>query len=78
MTDKPRPEAVSPERAAELLDVNPETIRREINRGHLKAFKVGSQWRILRSELKAYCERQSHAQTYRAFSPLDVHIRTTP
>jgi excisionase family DNA binding protein len=57
MTDL-KPEAYSPEQAAQLLDVHPETIRREISRGHLKAFKVGQQWRILRSELRAYSLRQ--------------------
>ncbi len=57
MSDRPKPDAISPERAAELLDVHPETIRREILRGRLTAFKVGQQWRILRSELRAYSER---------------------
>lgn len=54
MTEKPKPEALSPERAAALLDVHPETIRREIARGRLKAFRVGAQWRILRSDLHTY------------------------
>ncbi len=76
MTDKPKPEAVSPERAAALLDVHPQTIRREIDRGHLIAFKVGSQTRILRSELIAYTGRQRYPHVSKDAQPLDVNSVT--
>jgi excisionase family DNA binding protein len=56
---KPKPEAVSPERAAELLDVSVETIRRHIQSGKLPALRVGHQYRILLSDLRrAYSSRQ--------------------
>jgi excisionase family DNA binding protein len=40
--------------AAELLRSHPETIRREIRRGILKAAKVGRDFRISRKELADY------------------------
>lgn len=64
---EPKPEAYSPEYAATLLGVHPETIRREIARGNLKAFRVGQQLRILRSDLRGYMEaRNTRPTSYRA------------
>lgn len=49
---KARPEAVGPRKAAELMDVSEDTIRRLIKNGQLKARRIGRQWRILVSDLK--------------------------
>lgn len=51
----PHPEAVSPRKAAEILDVHISTIRRWIRRGHLLAYRVGPQIvRIPRSEIAKF------------------------
>lgn len=63
VADRPKPEAVSPERAAELLDVSVETIRRHIQAGKLPALRVGHQYRILLSELKRAYQQSSTAHT---------------
>jgi len=39
---------------AEQWDVNPRTIRREIDRGTLGAFKVGDTWRVKIEEIEKY------------------------
>lgn len=39
---------------AEILSVNPFTIRREIKRGNLRAMKVGKDYRIDALDLEAY------------------------
>jgi len=42
--------------------VNPQTIRREIERGNLGAFKVGDTWRIPVEEIQKY-EEQNQKKT---------------
>jgi excisionase family DNA binding protein len=39
---------------AELLSVNPETIRREAARGHLKSIRIGTQRRYPESAVRDY------------------------
>jgi len=51
-------ECVSLSRAAEKLDVCVRTVRREIDRGRLAAFRVGRSLRIRMSELRRYMERE--------------------
>ena len=53
------PMAVDVIQAAQLLQVHPETIRREIRLGNLKAFRIGRgrSWRIRTHELQAYLKR---------------------
>lgn len=41
---------------ANLLKVSVQTIIREINRGHLRAWKVGKQWRVSEDDLKQYLD----------------------
>jgi excisionase family DNA binding protein len=48
----PRPEAVSPQRAAILMDVSESTIRRLIRAGKLPATRLGRLWRILITDLR--------------------------
>ena len=47
-----RPEAVTPRRAAQLVDGSESTILRLIRSGKLKAIRLGRQWRILLSDLR--------------------------
>lgn len=39
---------------AELLGVTDQTVRNEIQRGHLPAIRVGKTYRVLRSDVDAY------------------------
>jgi excisionase family DNA binding protein len=52
-------ECVSLSRAAEILDVCVRTVRREIDRRKLAAFRVGRNLRIKMSELRRYIEQES-------------------
>ena len=42
---------------AALLRVHPDTVRRLVRKGDIRAGLVGSTYRILRRDLRAYCER---------------------
>ena len=48
--------------AAELLEVDPKTVYRLVERGQLPAFKVGKQWRMRLSDLEAWIEGQVRAR----------------
>ena len=50
---------LSIDEVAEELAVGRDTIRRLIERGELKAVKVGVQWRISHENLAAYLERNT-------------------
>ena len=52
-------ECVSLSRAARILGVCVRTVRREIERGKLIAFRVGRSLRIRMSELRRYIEEQT-------------------
>jgi excisionase family DNA binding protein len=39
---------------SELLQVNPETVKRMIYRGEIQAVKVGSRWRISEKEVERF------------------------
>ncbi|MBA4544692.1 helix-turn-helix domain-containing protein [Thermoactinomyces daqus] len=45
------------EEIAEILKVHDRTVRREIERGNLKAVKVGSVWRITHKDFEEYLEK---------------------
>ena len=49
--------AVDINQAAQMIGVSDDTIRREIDRGRLRAVKIGRVWRIRMSELEAYLRR---------------------
>ena len=49
--------ALTPEQVAERLTVSTETIRRLIDAGKLRAFKVGRQWRMFPDDVEAYLNR---------------------
>lgn len=59
------PRAVDRRSAARMLGVSEKTIEREMNRGKIPGFKVGSQWRILIRDLETYIEQQQATQRAR-------------
>lgn len=52
--------AVDLPEAARLLSVSVRTVRREIDRGHLRAVRIGRVWRVRLSELDAYLKRMEN------------------
>lgn len=50
------PECVSLSGAAKILGVCARTVRREIDRNKLRAFRAGRLWKIQMSELRRYME----------------------
>jgi len=59
------PRAIDRETAAQMLGVSCKTVEREINRGHIQAFKIGTQWRIMLRDLETYIAQQKEAQRRR-------------
>src|SRR5215472_5341371 len=65
------------EEIAELLHVDPVTIRRLVTKGELSAYRIGSDYRFAPSDLADYLQRQriaASAQTgsgSRSYHPLD-------
>ena len=47
---------------AELLSVNPETIRREAQRGRLRSVRIGSERRYPESAVRNYLDNQADAE----------------
>ncbi len=45
------------EEVAEILKISVSTVRNLIDRGELKAFKAGNQWRVRKEDLDAYMRR---------------------
>ena len=45
------------EEAAQILKTSTNTIESEINNGNLHAFRVGSDWRITKENLKNFIEK---------------------
>jgi excisionase family DNA binding protein len=52
-------ECVGLSRAAKILGVCVRTVRREIDRGKLRAFRAGRLWKIQMSELRRYMEGEA-------------------
>lgn len=46
----------SPTELAEILNLDPRTVRNLIKNGDIKAVKVGSQWRIGKNDFEAFIE----------------------
>ncbi len=60
------------EEIAELLHVDPVTIRRLVNKGELSAYRIGADYRFAPSDLQDYLRRQriaAHAQNESGTSP---------
>lgn len=62
---KPKAIAVSIREAAEMVGVCAMTLKREIDRGHLRGFKIGRTWRIRVAELESYLKRSEERQARR-------------
>ncbi len=48
------PTALTVSQAAQMLNVDRKTVSRHLNRGKLPGAKIGSLWRLPRTELEAY------------------------
>ena len=62
------------EEIAELLHVDPVTIRRLVNKGELSAYRIGADYRFAPSDLADYLQRQriaAHTQNKSGAHPLD-------
>ena len=62
------------EEIAELLHVDPVTIRRLVNKGELSAYRIGADYRFAPSDLADYLQRQriaAHTQNKSGTHPLD-------
>lgn len=59
MTQKEYPEILTLAQAAEYLQVSTKTIQRMIERGDLIASKVGNAWRLRKSDINDYLDRNS-------------------
>src|SRR5205085_7899742 len=60
------------EEIAELLHVDPVTIRRLVNKGELSAYRIGADYRFAPSDLQDYLQRQrisAHAQSQPGTNP---------
>jgi len=51
---------LTPEAAAEILEVSVGTIYRRLTSGDLAGFQIGRRWRIPLSELATFVERDQH------------------
>jgi len=51
---------LTPESAAEILELSIGTIYRRLASGDLAGFQIGRQWRIPISELEKFLEREIH------------------
>lgn len=69
------------EEIAELLHVDPVTIRRQVNKGELSAYRIGADYRFAPADFQDYLRRQrivAHAQSETASSmnhPLDPFVQ---
>jgi excisionase family DNA binding protein len=52
----------TPEEAAEMLKLNPETVRRFLREGRLRGNLFGRVWRIPESSLQAWMEETSNVR----------------
>jgi excisionase family DNA binding protein len=60
------------EEIAELLHVDPVTIRRLVNKGELSAYRIGADYRFAPSDLQDYLQRQrivAHVQKEQSMNP---------
>lgn len=55
-------EFLSVEQVAQQLGVSEKTVRNYINSGELKAYKLGTKWRIEPQEVERYIKTKSNVQ----------------
>lgn len=61
MADDPLTQTMTVRDVASHLNVDEKTVYRLAQRGKLPAFKVGGTWRVKRSDLEDWIERQKQA-----------------
>jgi excisionase family DNA binding protein len=61
-----REDVLTSREACELLRISRPTLRNLIKKGEISAFKIGNNWRIMRTELERYVREKS---TSRRASP---------
>lgn len=49
---------LTPREVMDLLYIGKNTLYKLLNSGELKGFRIGKQWRVERSELRNYADRQ--------------------
>lgn len=54
--------AVTMKEAAEILGVCKRMLEREVDRGHLRALRIGRTWRVRMAEIRAYLERMERKE----------------
>lgn len=55
---EPISEYLTPREVMDLLYIGKNTLYKLLNSGELKGFRIGKQWRVERSELRNYADRQ--------------------
>lgn len=50
------------EQVAASLGLSEKTVRKYINEGELKAFKLGTSWKITKQDLQAFIQTKSNIQ----------------
>jgi excisionase family DNA binding protein len=69
-------EVMNVEQAARYLGVSPDTLYKYLSDGRVPAFKLGNRWRLKRTTLDRWMERQSQTRESRAGrKPAAVHAR---
>lgn len=56
------PKAVDLACVANMLSVSVKTVRREIDRGELRALRIGRAWRVRITEVNAYLKRKENGK----------------
>lgn len=62
---KPAVDILNLEETAKYLRVSNQTIYNMIRDGRIKAYKVGREWRLLRTDIRAYLEESSNNTAYK-------------
>ena len=55
---EPISEYLTPREVMDLLYIGKNTLYKLLNSGELKGFRIGKQWRVERSALRGYVDRQ--------------------
>ena len=58
-------EVMKVEQAARYLGVTPDTLYKYLSEGRIPAFKLGNRWRLKKTTLDRWMERQSHSGEHR-------------
>ena len=59
------PEVMNVEQAARYLGVSPDTLYKYLSEGRVPAFKLGNRWRLKKTTLDRWMERQSQLREAR-------------